>query len=121
MNREIKFRAWDAGKMYAKAAVGLPFNPSVFDDEKGFLECTETVQIMQFTGLKDKNWKEIYEGDIIRCSAYQREMEEFTDKVLQVSYADGYFYPFGFNARWRSGVYDIEVLWNVFENPELLK
>jgi len=52
--REIKFRAWDKDlhKMYNKWTV-IP------DDDRSHI-------LMQYTGLKDKNGKEIYEGDIVK-------------------------------------------------------
>ena len=52
--REIKFRAWDKDllKMYSKWTV-IP------DDDRSHI-------LMQYTGLKDKNGVEIYEGDILK-------------------------------------------------------
>lgn len=61
MNREIKFRAWNNGQMWEIFDLLNPKEP-IDNWPKGNI-------LMQFTGLKDKNGKEIYEGDVV----YRRE------------------------------------------------
>ena len=79
--------------------------------------------LMQFTGLMDKNGKEIYEGDIVRITAGEewQGMREL-DKMCPVKYVGASFcpvdkddscYDFGM-------IEEIEVIGNIYETPELL-
>lgn len=64
MNREIKFRAWDKSCNKMRGISGLQDCFSLRSDGV----CNEDYILMQYIGLKDKNGKEIYEGDILKAS-----------------------------------------------------
>ncbi|USS92015.1 YopX family protein [Fructobacillus americanaquae] len=126
--REIKFRAWDKNKKnfigYSEYVV-YPNSGEVaemvsYDAQSDKLSVNHEAVLEQFTGLHDKNGKEIYEGDIV-------QFQHFPYQKGVVS-----FEGFGFNVEgfWDSS-YDCpsyafsegnnyEVIGNIHENPELL-
>lgn len=133
--REIKFRAWDnESKRFT--------NYALLDDKAMFFEkhlgtwkpSTNRFTLMQYTGLKDKNGKEIYEGDILLSTASENE-EDY--KKWRVSYFDGGYIAnykhIPMDKRKRSineiellcndniAFYGFEILGNIYENPELME
>ena len=116
--REIKFRVWD------KHEKKMLNNVNIRLIALGYLEdeiCTggayvdELYEFMQYIGLKDKNGKEIYEGDILHGEFYGYPfpcMETFTVKWHK---ADAGFLANYFNNA------KCEVIGNIFDNPELLE
>lgn len=100
--REIKFRAWDKDRMVK----GF----ELFEDNSAYRGAIP----MQFTGLLDKNGKEIYEGDIVK---YQANGNEVIDSVI---YIDSFFGVEKFTGM-LSSFYPIEVIGNIYKNPELIK
>lgn len=78
--REIKFRAWDGGKMYEPFTLqmGLSMTETALRlNPPGWLFSVKNIY-MQFTGLQDKNGKDIYEDDLVKHN----------DNVFVVAYRD---------------------------------
>lgn len=126
MNREIKFRAWhkDLKKMFKIGQITLEkgtwnFEPNDRDFIGMSIPSQPSFVLMQYTGLHDKNGKEIYEGDILKV--YYKGMSE----VGYVEYDNDYCeYKIIINtdkdyfSLWKS--IDLEKIGNKYDNPELL-
>ena len=149
MKREIKFRAWSPKYnrflepfMYPNGHDGLLLDIETgkltiqyeddYEDDEGFMvkvpeKYYQDIILMQYTGLKDRNGKEIYEGDIVRYVSWLNEYspEEIT-LVRPVVFRDGSFFPIPKHDECEDGYYswglkDFEVIGNIHENPELIK
>lgn len=131
--RTIKFRAWDKEN---KAMVELRTVESWSDgsyicrpkDAKlqpivAYTEPSEyTSIIMQFTGLLDKNGKEIYEGDIVKTWLNRVSENKYIHQVVFAKNGFKLQYPHIEDIYEELDCRDnIEVIGNLYENPELLK
>jgi len=81
--REIKFRSWDGSKIDYEPLVST-YDPSV-NDEFYFASSGQSgLVFMQYTGLKDKNGKEIYESDILEATGGELKSKTGKSKVVEV-------------------------------------
>ena len=128
--REIKFRAWDGEKMYKNALVGgyEETVPAVWQQGNGWVHLTQS-DLMQYTGLKDKNGVEIYEGDYIKEAESHILQVMFTNLSWCVKWKDsgeticepisGAFNGDEISHKQMKFKY-YEVIGNIHENKELL-
>ena len=140
--REIKFRAWGTKTktMYCEAVpvLGTPVGDGRIYVKTNSPLCDGAFikhgVLMQYTGLKDKNGKEIYEGDIVfgafggEEKSRQGVIEYATDDVFPDTGAHEWAGATGFHIKMREKYYQglfytesIEVIGNIYQNPELLK
>lgn len=115
--REIKFRAWDKLHKRMRTLQALHWQPDYVAFENGDMTETDGAVVMQYTGLKDKNGREIYEGDILRTD----------DGLGRLSTEVITWEESGFWIRTHKGNLHLpaqpyrEVIGNIYENPDLMK
>ena len=124
--REIKFRAWhEYGRSAKPATPGMVYDKQPGDCLTWLNQGQNITSIMQFTGLRDKAGREIYEGDVVKGTANPKDLmglHDFIGIVRWDSEDTGFFYesedPWPHIKPWF--VNSIEVIGNVHENPELV-
>lgn len=135
MTRELKFRAWDRNEKRMFSMSEMPyfdseyqdFNFSVDFNEKDEIKAddirwrvdSDNWELMQYTGLKDRNGKEIYEGDVVK-----RESEKWGWKIIWDEGSAGFSMQYIFDRTTKDLTFvgdSFDVIGNIYENKDLLK
>ena len=129
--RDIKFRCWDTENKemlevqeldYEDSYNGQPMiRTTMYSD---YFD-TEDMILMQYVGLKDKNGKEIYEGDIVKFR-FKDDREEFPDLIGYIEYQTTFtaFIIMSNQGSFKIDITEIrfiEVIGNIYKNLELLE
>lgn len=143
--RPIKFRAWDGRRMIYPTKIELIHADKSFTRKPGY-NCDDHLGIpcenlMQYTGLQDKNGKEIWESDVVKWKCLSTSFKGVEEGVGKIRYMEdrgafncakliethdfrvNNFEHLGYSYKDISKLkYDVlEVLGNIYENPELIK
>jgi uncharacterized phage protein (TIGR01671 family) len=145
--REIKFRAWDEGNNVMHSNVQFITSGDGENDWIAFASAEvpcrsdggaglifdnpffrRQIKLMQYTGIKDRNGKEIYESDMVKWGDLP-DSQEYNIRIAEVKFnpdiqLDCKNIPHPHVFRWGNFAYggkQLEVIGNIYENPELLK
>ncbi len=115
--REIKFRAWDTRSQHWEVGSDRALFWEELGALSGKIEDGDTV-LMQFTGLKDKNGKEIYEGDIVETP--HKLMKKYKWQIIfhkgAFVLSDGIGFRHFYSQKYTQ---KYGVIGNIYENPNL--
>ncbi|MDU4427641.1 YopX family protein [Clostridium sp.] len=127
MGRDIKFRGWDSVNEVMLQVESINFREgyvSLNEGDNSLTDTLEMIELMQYTGLNDKDGKEIWEGDILERYGYWSIRIEYDKGCLMVRDLDEVRYNnliLNVPICNFESINDWKVIGNIYENPELLE
>lgn len=123
--REIKFRAWEKNLKTMIPVDSIDFKAELINIELAW-RMFEEIELMQYTGLKDKNGVEIYEGDILSQHPGGIHFDEEDYQLVIVKKTEYGWSPhvdvIGHKAHdYKGNLFEYIVVGNIYENPELFE
>lgn len=126
--KEQRFRAWDKLRKRMSTVDRIYFDTEGVQlryDSGLYWRDFRNVALMQSTGLKDKNGKEIFEGDVAVMDGWRRQVVTFGTQEVEEEFGSVRIYR-GFNLYLGGGypnavMSEFEVVGNIYENPELME
>lgn len=125
MSREIKFRVWDKNRKVWGSPLLAMTSGNIHFDWRDRTIINDDIEVMQYTGLKDKNGKEIYEGDILKSTPGFATffIDDKREHITTVEFIGSGFkenYEGVLNNLDQHDLRYVEVIGNIYENPELM-
>ena len=125
--REIKFRVWDTENKEMLRVQELDFEDTFYggrlsirtEQYNDYFDIEDMI-LMQYTGLHDKNGKEIYEGDIIQYGDIHKGIVEYSEKYAQFILKETDNISDEYEALGEFNIIVFEVIGNIYDNKELL-
>ena len=137
MERSIKFRAWNKKLKEMETVLLICFVNRYVDVlpfrnlEGGLQESWsfDDIELLQYTGLKDRNGKEVYEGHIVKIDGGYCGDYHYNECLAEIKWSndESCFYPHNHKDRYGLVMQDyynfeeFEIIGNIYENPELLE
>lgn len=126
-NREIKFRAWDKQRkeMFIPDQIQNPVKTNIVIMEGGEYRMSEfklgEYVLMQYTGLKDRNGKEIFEGDLLKDGKSQIGQVLWAHNSYLIEWNERDYQGHRTYTKMTDDCFSYgEIIGNIYENPELL-
>lgn len=130
MKREIKFKIWNKKKnqwhhekpisLFGEVIIMGEILNANLEDEPMLISELEDLVPLQYTGLKDRNGIEIYEGDIVAVRGFSSGLEKEINEIETIKDIREVFLDYNIANAQDAGM-SIEVIGNIYEDSELLE